>query len=116
MNIWRFSVILEPDAGGYRAWCPALRDFGAEAQGATEDEAFLNLHDSVQTIVDGLHRDGKPVPEPTDELFLGVRATITVIPVDDSCTAEDLMRFGVPIPKPRPQPPKVKPKARAMRG
>jgi predicted RNase H-like HicB family nuclease len=57
-----FKVVVEPDEGGFHAYCPALRWFGAVTQGATEEEALKNINEVVRMIVDELGEDGIPLP------------------------------------------------------
>ena len=81
MKTYTFKVVVEPDEGGYHAYCPALRHLGAVTQGATEAEALANINEVVQMIVDELREDGKPLPEvSTDdvEVFDGTRVAVTV--------------------------------------
>jgi len=54
-----FTVVVEPDVGGFHAYCPAMRHPGAVTQGATEAEALRNINEVVQMIVDELREDGK---------------------------------------------------------
>ena len=51
MKTYSFRVVVEPDEGGYHAWCPALRQFGAVTQGATEEEALRNIDEVVRSAV-----------------------------------------------------------------
>jgi len=62
MKTYAFRVVVEPDEGGYHAYCPALRSYGAVTQGATEEEAHRNINEVVRMIVDELHEDGIPLP------------------------------------------------------
>ena len=81
MKTYAFKVVVEPDEGGYHAYCPALRHFGAVTPGATEDEALKNIDEVIYMIVDELREDGKPLPNgPGDdvEVFEGTRVAITV--------------------------------------
>ena len=81
MKTHTFKVVVEPDEGGYHAYCPALRYLGAVTQGATESEALANINEVVRMIVDELHEDGKPLPAvSTDdiEVFDGTRVAVTV--------------------------------------
>lgn len=73
-------MVVEPEQGGFHAYCPALRHLGGVTQGATEDEALKNIHEVVQLIVDEL-REGAQLPSgSTDdvEVFEGTRVAITV--------------------------------------
>ena len=40
MKTYTFKVVVEPDEGGYHAYCPALRHHGAVTQGTTPEEAL----------------------------------------------------------------------------
>lgn len=57
MQTYTFKVVVEPDEGGYHAWCPALRSYGAVTQGATQAEALKNFNDVLQMIVNELRED-----------------------------------------------------------
>ena len=81
MKTYAFKVVVEPDEGGYHAYCPALRHLGAVTQGATEEEALKNINEVVQMIVDELREDGQPLPAASAddvEVFEGTRVAITV--------------------------------------
>src|ERR1039457_6015795 len=95
MKTYTFKVVVEPDAGGYHAYCPALRHLGAITQGATEAEALTNINEVVRMIVDELREDGKPLPEVSTgdiEVFDGPR----VVDPDDVLTPKEasIVRLG----------------------
>ena len=77
---YAFKVVVEPDNGGFHAYCPALRPYGAVTQGATEEEALHHINEVVQMIVDELVEEGTPVPTNPREvdIFEGMR--VSVIP------------------------------------
>jgi predicted RNase H-like HicB family nuclease len=80
MKTYTFKVLVEPDAGGFHAYCPALRQFGAVTQGATHEEALHNINEVVRMIVDELREDGIPLPPASGddvEVFEGTRVAIT---------------------------------------
>jgi predicted RNase H-like HicB family nuclease len=80
MKTYAFKVVVEPDEGGWHAYCPTLRQFGAVTQGLTEAEALANIHEVVQMVVDELQEDGIPLPSaPSDEIE---------IPASARCQAE----------------------------
>lgn len=60
MTAYTFKVIVEPDEGGYHAYCPVLRNRGAVTQGAMPEEALKNINGVVRTIVEELLEDGTP--------------------------------------------------------
>jgi len=81
MKTYTFKVIVEPDEGGYHAYCPALRRYGAVTQGTTEEDALKNINEVVQMIVDELLEDGVELPAASDddvEVFEGTRVAVTV--------------------------------------
>ena len=81
MKTYTFRVVVEPDEGGYHAYCPALLRFGAVTQGATPEEALKNINEVVQMVVDELREDGIPLPGASGddvEVFEGARVTVTV--------------------------------------
>jgi predicted RNase H-like HicB family nuclease len=81
MKTYTFTVVVEPDEGGYHAYCPALRSLGAVTQGATEEEALKNINEVVQMIIEELREDGLPLPDPSGgdvEVFEGARVAVTI--------------------------------------
>ena len=81
MKTYAFKVVVEPDDGGFHAYCPALRRFGAVTQGSTESEALKNINEVVQMVVDELQEDGIPLPNASSdeiEIFEGTRVAVTV--------------------------------------
>lgn len=79
LQTYTFEVVVEPDEGGYHAYCPALRRFGAVTQGATEAEALRNINEVVQMIMDELKQDGISLPTLDDvEIFEGTRVAAIV--------------------------------------
>ena len=81
MRTYTFKVVIEPDEGGFHAYCPALRRYGAVTQGATEDEAARNIHEVIQMIVDELRQDNIPLPSASGdevEILDGPRVAVTV--------------------------------------
>ncbi len=79
MRTSTFKVVVEPDEGGYHAYCPALRRYGAVTQGSTEAEALKNINEVVQMIMDELKEDGIHLPSHDDiAIFEGPRVAVTV--------------------------------------
>ena len=79
MQTYTFKVVVEPDEGGYHAYCPALRRFGAVTQGSTEAEALKNINEVVQMIMDELKEDGIALPSHDGvEIFDDTRIAVTV--------------------------------------
>ena len=81
MKTYTFKVVVEADEGGYHAYCPALRGYGAVTQGATAEEALKNINEVVAMIVDELREEGAPLPAASGEdvqVFEGTRVAVTV--------------------------------------
>ncbi len=81
MKTYTFKVVVEPDEGGYHAYCPALRRYGAVTQGATPEEALKNIDEVVHMIADELREDGIPLPVASDNdvaVFNDTRVAITL--------------------------------------
>lgn len=79
MQTYTFRVVVEPDEGGYHAYCPVLRRYGAVTQGATESEALKNINEVVQMIIDELTEDGIALPSHDDvEVFDGTHVAVTI--------------------------------------
>jgi predicted RNase H-like HicB family nuclease len=56
-----FTVILEAEsAGGFHAFCPALK--GCHSEGETEEEAMSNIQEAVELYLESLRAHGEPVP------------------------------------------------------
>jgi predicted RNase H-like HicB family nuclease len=54
------------------AECPALP--GCISQGATRDEALLNIKDAIAGYLASLHKHGEPAPLPVNEEVVEVPA------------------------------------------
>jgi predicted RNase H-like HicB family nuclease len=53
-------VIVEPDDGGFHAFCPALK--GLHTCGDTQDEAIENAQDAVIAYIRSIIKHGDPLP------------------------------------------------------
>ncbi len=81
MKTYTFKVIVEPDEGGYHAYCPALGRYGAATQGSSQEEALKNIGEVVQTIVDELREGGTALPTGSSAdvaVFEDARVAVTV--------------------------------------
>ena len=54
------QVIVEPDEGGFHAYCPALK--GLHTGGDTEEEALQNARDAAIAYLRSLLKHGEPIP------------------------------------------------------
>ena len=57
---YTYSIILEPDEGGYHAFVPALP--GCHTWGKTIDEAREMARDAIDAYLRSLIADGEPIP------------------------------------------------------
>lgn len=81
MRTYAYRVVVEPDEGGWHAYCPALRSMGAVTQGTSEADALKNINEVVQMIVDEMMEEGKPLPSESDtdvEILDGPRVAVTI--------------------------------------
>ena len=71
----RYTVVLEPDdeGRGYTILVPALP--GCVTEGATKEEALVNVREAILGFIEGLQKAGEPVPEEKEPVEL---ATVTV--------------------------------------
>ena len=78
---YTFRVIIEPADDRWHACCPALEEYGAATWGHTREEAFKNIQEVVEMVVEELQEDGVPIPErPADEVavFPDMRVAVNV--------------------------------------
>lgn len=59
----RYAVVIEKAEVNFSAYVPDLP--GCVATGATKEEAKQNIREAIRFHVDGLRKDGLPIPEPT---------------------------------------------------
>ena len=57
---FEISVVIEPDEGGFHAYCPALK--GLHTCGDTEEEALENAKDAAIAYLQSLIKHGDPIP------------------------------------------------------
>ena len=59
----KYLIVLEKTGTGYSAYSPDLP--GCVSTGATLDEVERNMHDAIDFHLDGLRKEGFPVPQPS---------------------------------------------------
>lgn len=80
-----FDVVVEPDDGGYHAYCPALK--GLHTDGSTVEEALQNSIDAAKAYLESLITHDEPIPlsinvEVTETPIVGTRyPTKIAVPV-----------------------------------
>jgi predicted RNase H-like HicB family nuclease len=58
-----YAIIIErAEDGDYGAWCPDLP--GCVALGDTEAETIAEMTEAIKFHIEGLRRDGLPIPHP----------------------------------------------------
>ena len=57
---FQLRFVVEPDDGGYYAYCPALK--GLHTAGSTEEEALENAKDAAIAYILSLIQHGDPIP------------------------------------------------------
>jgi predicted RNase H-like HicB family nuclease len=68
MTTYHFTVVIEPDEGGFHAYVPALP--GCHSFGETLDEVRVNIAEAIEVHVESLLADGEPVPVEQEPLFI----------------------------------------------
>lgn len=59
----RYAVVYEKTPNNYCAYVPDLP--GCVATGATRAEVERNIRDAIAFHLEGLQREGEPIPKPT---------------------------------------------------
>lgn len=57
---FKIRIFIEPDDGGYHAYCPELKGF--HAAGDTEKEALKNAKDAAYAYLGSLIKHNEPIP------------------------------------------------------
>jgi predicted RNase H-like HicB family nuclease len=58
----RYLIVVEKTSTGYSAYSPDLD--GCAATGATREEVEREMREAIAFHVEGMARDGQPVPQP----------------------------------------------------
>ena len=62
MKTYQFRVVVEPDEGGWIAFCPTLARQGAVTGGDTREEAFKNIQEVLQMTLESMLFHGETIP------------------------------------------------------
>ena len=62
MKTFIFTVALEQDEEGWRAFYAPLEHLGASTWGASKAEALQNIHEVLSMIFEELQEEGKTIP------------------------------------------------------
>jgi predicted RNase H-like HicB family nuclease len=69
----KYAVIIEKGENSYGAYVPDLP--GCIAAGDTKEEVKKLIHEAIEFHIEGLKKDGEPVPEPASSIeFIEVAA------------------------------------------
>lgn len=68
MSNYQFTVVIEPDEGGYHAFAPSLP--GCHTFGATIDEARANIAEAMELHVESMLKDGETIPIESEPVFI----------------------------------------------
>jgi predicted RNase H-like HicB family nuclease len=60
MESLRITVVIEPDDGGFHAYCPAFK--GLHIDGETELEALQRTEEALYGYLESLRSHGEPLP------------------------------------------------------
>ncbi|HEU69001.1 MAG TPA: type II toxin-antitoxin system HicB family antitoxin [Candidatus Acetothermia bacterium] len=74
MRRWRFSVVIERDADGYVAMCPALQ--GCYTQGDTYEEVLENIREAILLHVEDRLASGEEVPQADSVSLTSLEVTV----------------------------------------
>ena len=58
----RYQIVIEQTGSGYSGYSPDLP--GCVSTGKTRDEVEKNMREAIEFHIDGLRKEGFPVPEP----------------------------------------------------
>jgi predicted RNase H-like HicB family nuclease len=58
----RYAVVYEKAPNNYSAYVPDLP--GCVATGATREEVERNIREAIDLHLEGMRREGEPIPEP----------------------------------------------------
>jgi len=74
MRRWRFSVVIERDADGYVAMCPALQ--GCYTQGDTYEGVLENIREAIPLHVEDRLASGEEVPQADSVSLTSLEVTV----------------------------------------
>ena len=59
----KYLIVIERTETGYSAYSPDLP--GCVSTGATPEEVERNMHEAIDFHLDGLRKEGFPIPQPS---------------------------------------------------
>ncbi len=73
---YEFTIIIEPDEGGFHAFVPALP--GCHSFGETVEEARQHIAEAIELHVESMLEDGESIPTESEPIFIS-RLAIPVL-------------------------------------
>ena len=68
MEVYQFTVVIEPDQDAFHAYVPALP--GCHTFGATVEEAQANIREAIAVHISGMQADEEPLPLGREPVFI----------------------------------------------
>ncbi len=68
MSTYQFTVVIEPDEGGFHAYVPVLP--GCHTFGSTVEEVRANILEAIELHVESMQADGESVPLEREPVFI----------------------------------------------
>ena len=75
MNVYYFTVVIEPDEDAFHAYVQALP--GCHTFGSTVEEAQANIREAIALHIEGMHESNEPLPIEPEPLFV-TRLSVSV--------------------------------------
>ncbi len=77
---YRFHVLVKPDEDEWFACCPTLVSKGAATGGGTKEEAYKNIYEVLEMVIETMIELGEYIPQSEDERDFptGERITVTL--------------------------------------
>ena len=68
MQVYQFTIVIEPDEDAYHAYVPALP--GCHTFGETVEEAQVNIKEAIALHIECMKEDGQSLPVEREPLFI----------------------------------------------
>ena len=68
MQVYQFTVVIEPDDGSFHAYVPALP--GCHTFGTTVEEAQSNIKEAISLHIECMQESGEELPQEREPLII----------------------------------------------
>lgn len=68
MGTYSYTVVIEPDEGGYHAYAPSLP--GCHTFAETVDQARSSIAEAIELHIETMLADGEPIPTEREPVFI----------------------------------------------